>query len=72
MSELKTYSKERFTLLGITKQGHALTSICLPIATVKVVIKKRDYNKLLLTGAIEGAITDANEADLKVFKTLQW
>ena len=72
MTLLRTYTKESFQLLGITKQGNALTN---HVGTnVKVVIKKTNFNKLLLGQAIEGSIIPSNkEGDgYHIFKTLQW
>ena len=71
MTLLRTYTKENFQLLGITKQGNALTN---HVGTnVKVIIKKSDFNRLLMGNPIDGSITESKMGeDIKVFKTLQW
>ena len=72
MTLLRTFTKDNFQLLGITKQGNALTN---HVGTnVKVVIKKNNFNKLLMGQAIEGSITPSNKEDdeYHIFKTLQW
>lgn len=72
MTPLRTYTKENFQLLGITKQGNALANM---VGTnVKVVIKKTNFNKLLIGQTIEGSIIPSNKEgdEYHVFKTLQW
>ena len=72
MTLLKSYTKDSFQLLGITKQGNALTN---HVGTnVKVVIKKNNFNKLLMGQAIEGNIVPSNKEgdEYHIFKTLQW
>lgn len=67
MNKLDIFTKDRFKLLGITKQGHALTS---DINNITVLIKKRDYNILLCNKTIEGAIVEYN--GINMLKTLQF
>ncbi len=67
MKTLELFTKNSFTLLGITKQGHALTS---DINNITILIKKRDYNVLLCGKTIEGAIVEYN--GISMLKTLQF
>ena len=65
------YSIEDFELKGITNQGHAL---CIIQDYYTVVIKKKDYNKLLMGCALEGKpVLWKQEPNITyLFKTLQF
>lgn len=68
MNKLELINKNMFVLLGITKQGHALTRNVTDGSTV--LIKKRDYNVLLLDVTVEGAIVKYK--DINMLRTLQF
>lgn len=68
VNNLEIVELTRFKLLGITKSGNALTKDIKTNGTV--LIKKKDYNILLLGALLEGAIV--NFKDITMFKTLQF
>lgn len=65
-TKLSKVTIKDFILIGITKNGHALTVV----NGDKILVKKKDYNILLQGNSIEGAFSDWN--DIKMFKTLQF
>lgn len=72
MNQLLNFNKSDFELLGITAGGHALCKTCVcHLSEVTVLIKKADYNKMLIGQTIHGAITTYKNG-IFMLKTLQF
>jgi hypothetical protein len=72
MNDFRIYSLQEFSLLGITKQGHALCEA--KNLGTKVLIKKKDFNLFLQGNLIEGkpVLWKQGEEGICLFKTLQF
>jgi hypothetical protein len=73
MSTLINFKKSNFELCGISKQGHALTRLTFNTHMLNnetVLVKKRDFNLILVGKIIEGCIVPYN--GIYMLKTLQF
>jgi hypothetical protein len=59
---------------SITKNGNAIVTIYTPFAlpSNKVIISRRNFNKIMMGSPINGAIVKVPDYDIPMFKTLSF